>query len=66
MEKKQKNKFACDEYIQKLASVKENSGLNEAIVIGKISIARIPVAIGVMDVGYDGEQGYKSYRKTNE
>lgn len=50
--KKQKNKFACDEYIQKLASVKENSGLNEAIVIGKISIARIPVAIGVMDVGF--------------
>lgn len=44
--------IAGDGYIQKLASVKEKSYLNEAIVIGEISIARNPVAIGVMDVGF--------------
>lgn len=32
--------------------MKEKSYLNEAIVIGEISIARNPVAIGVMDVGF--------------
>ena len=46
------NPLEFPEYEQKLWEVKESTGLNEAVVTGKITIDGIPVAIGVCDARF--------------
>ena len=46
------NPLDFPEYEQKLWEVKETTGLNEAVVTGKITIDGIPVAIGVCDARF--------------
>ena len=46
------NPLDFPEYEQKLWEVKESSGLNEAVVTGKITIDGIPTAIGVCDARF--------------
>jgi len=46
------NPLDFPEYEQKLWEVKESTGLNEAVVTGKITIDGIPTAIGVCDARF--------------
>lgn len=46
------NPLEFPEYEQKLWEVKESTGLNEAVVTGKITIDGIPTAIGVCDARF--------------
>ena len=46
------NPLDFPEYEQKLWEVKESTGLNEAVVMGKITIDGIPTAIGVCDARF--------------
>ena len=46
------NPLDFPDYEQKLWEVKETTGLNEAVVTGKITIDGIPVAIGVCDARF--------------
>ena len=46
------NPLDVPEYEQKLWEVKESTGLNEAVVTGKITIDGIPTAIGVCDARF--------------